>query len=105
MGKYRCNLCVKHVTNSGHRQGNDRGRQYRSRVWTFSERQARDARTIRDRINLHYQKKVNGKMCSTKILPAILETIWTAERYHQDYLNKHPNGYQCESHYVRDHIK
>jgi peptide-methionine (S)-S-oxide reductase len=34
----------------------------------------------------------------TAIVPA--QTFWTAEGYHQDYLEKNPGGYTC--HFVRD---
>jgi peptide methionine sulfoxide reductase MsrA len=34
----------------------------------------------------------------TEIVPAA--RWWSAEKYHQDYLQKHPNGYTC--HYMRD---
>jgi len=41
--------------------------------------------------------KWKGKIV-TEIVPA--GTFWTAEDYHQKYLEKHPGGYTC--HYLRD---
>jgi peptide methionine sulfoxide reductase MsrA len=38
------------------------------------------------------------KPVTTEIVAA--GPFWTAEEYHQDYLEKHPGGYSC--HYVRD---
>lgn len=86
------------------RQGNDRGRQYRSCIWTFSESQDKTARRIRDRVSLHYKDHVDGSLCATKVLPARRDQIWTAERRHQRYSQKNPGGYHCASHYVREHI-
>lgn len=85
-------------------QGNDVGKQYRSGIWTFSDTQMTIARRVRDKINLHYEKKVNGLLSATKILHANLDLVWVAERYHQRYIEKHPDGYHCASHYVREHI-
>jgi peptide-methionine (S)-S-oxide reductase len=33
----------------------------------------------------------------TEILPAAGVTYWLAEEYHQRYLEKNPNGYDCHS--------
>jgi peptide-methionine (S)-S-oxide reductase len=35
----------------------------------------------------------------TEIAP--LTQFWTAEDYHQQYLDKNPSGYHCQSHFVR----
>ena len=47
-----------------------------------------------------YQKELSdngiGKIV-TEILPASGVTYWLAEEYHQKYLVKNPNGYDCHS--------
>ena len=48
-------------------------------------------RVDRDEILVDIGSKSEG------IVPA--KEFWTAEAYHQDYLQKNPNGYTC--HYVR----
>lgn len=85
-------------------QGNDVGSRYRSSIWTFSTRQDVVAKTLRTRTSLHYETRVDGQHCVTKILPADRAHIWTAERRHQRYLERHPQGYHCHTHYLRDHI-
>jgi peptide-methionine (S)-S-oxide reductase len=37
-----------------------------------------------------------GEICS-EILPIGDQTYWLAEEYHQKYLAKNPNGYDCHS--------
>lgn len=91
---FRC-----HDPSEKNRQGNDVGLQYRSCIWYTTEAQLRVARRVRDRYNLFYQKQVNGQLVQTKILPA--GKIWRAERHHQRYLEKHPGGYRCPSHWLR----
>jgi len=76
------------------RQGNDRGPSYRSVVFYTSDEQKRVAvDTIAD---------VNASglwpgMVVTEVVPA--GAFWVAEREHQDYLERFPNGYTC--HFVR----
>jgi len=47
-----------------------------------------------------YQKALTAEgldeIC-TEILPADGMTYWPAEEYHQKYLAKNPNGYDCHS--------
>ncbi len=72
------------------RQGNDRGTQYRSGIYTFSEQQQKQALASRE----HYQQRLNthgfGEI-TTEILPA--GPFYYAEDYHQQYLAKNPGGY------------
>jgi peptide methionine sulfoxide reductase msrA/msrB len=77
------------------RQGNDRGTQYRSAIFTTSAEQRRTADAVKARV------AASGKWKSplvTEITDAGPFTL--AEAYHQDYLQQHPGGYTC--HYLRD---
>jgi len=76
------------------RQNNDIGTQYRSEIFTTSPDQYATALAIRTRVENSHQWK---KPIVTKIEPA---TTWVrAEDYHQDYLIKHPDGYN--DHFLR----
>jgi methionine-S-sulfoxide reductase len=76
------------------RQGNDVGTSYRSAIFYHNEEQ----REIAERVKARVDKSGAWKRpVVTEIVPA--KTFWTAEEYHQDYLQKNPGGYTC--HYVR----
>jgi len=76
------------------RQGNDRGSSYRSAIFTTSDEQVRVAKdTIAD---VEASGLWPGRVV-TEVVPA--GTFWEAEREHQDYLQRIPNGYTC--HFVR----
>ena len=77
------------------RQGNDVGTQYRSAIFYETEAQKAEAEAAVKRAQTSGRWK---KSITTEIAAA--STWWPAEGYHQDYLQKHPNGYTC--HYVRD---
>ena len=77
------------------RQGNDRGTQYRSAVFTQSADQKRTAEELKVKIEKSGAWK---KPLMTEIAPA--STFYPAEDYHQKYLVKHPGGY--DNHFVRD---
>jgi peptide-methionine (S)-S-oxide reductase len=80
------------------RQGNDRGTSYRSAIFYTSEEQRRIAEdTIAD---IEASGLWPGKVV-TKLSPA--GDFWEAEPEHQDYLERHPNGYTC--HFVRPQWK
>lgn len=74
------------------RQGNDVGTSYRSAIFYADEYQYAEAmRAIRAA-----QADWDDPIVTT-LEP--LETFWSAETEHQDYLQKHPGGYTC--HYER----
>jgi len=83
-----------HDPTQGNRQGNDRGNNYRSALFYTNETQ----KLIAYETKKIYQKLLNeagyGKI-TTEILP--LKKFYKAEKYHQDYLKKNPNGY-CPNH-------
>ena len=76
------------------RQGNDRGTSYRSAIFYKDETQKQAAEKM---IRL-----VEASEAWKNPVVTTLESLikfWPAEDYHQDYLQKLPNGYTC--HYVR----
>jgi peptide-methionine (S)-S-oxide reductase len=79
-----------HNPTQGMRQGNDRGTQYRSGVYTFNDAQ----KALAEASQLSYQTALNdaglGEI-TTEILP--IKEFYYAEDYHQQYLAKNPNGY------------
>jgi peptide-methionine (S)-S-oxide reductase len=79
-----------HDPTQGMRQGNDRGSQYRSAIYTYDEAQARAALATRDAFQAALKAKGYGRI-TTEIKPA--GEFYYAEEYHQQYLGKEPNGY------------
>ena len=83
-----------HDPTQGMRQGNDRGTQYRSAIFTGSDEQLDAAKRSRD----VFQEQLKGAgmgTITTKIEPA--GPFFYAEDYHQQYLAKNPHGY-CPDH-------
>jgi methionine-S-sulfoxide reductase len=77
------------------RQGNDRGTQYRSAIFPTTAAQRKTAEQLTARV----QKSGQWKASITTTIET--PTHWIkAEEYHQDYLVKHPGGY--DNHYLRD---
>ena len=79
-----------HDPTQGMRQGNDRGSQYRSAIYTCGEEQAKAAAASRDAFQAALKAKGYGTI-TTEIKPA--GEFYYAEDYHQQYLGKNPNGY------------
>jgi peptide-methionine (S)-S-oxide reductase len=79
-----------HDPTQGMRQGNDVGTQYRSAIYTFSERQRQAAEASK----LMYEKALGSEGYGT-ITTEIAEApqFYYAEDYHQQYLAKNPGGY------------
>ena len=79
-----------HDPTQGMRQGNDRGTQYRSGIYTYSPAQADAA--ARSKAGFQDQLRTAGfGAITTEILPA--PEFYYAEGYHQQYLAKNPGGY------------
>lgn len=79
-----------HDPTQGMRQGNDRGTQYRSGIYTFSDAQFAAAQASAPVFQKHLTAGGYG-MITTEILPA--PDFFHAEEYHQQYLAKNPGGY------------
>jgi peptide-methionine (S)-S-oxide reductase len=87
---------MMHDPTSLNQQGNDIGTQYRSAIFTTTAEQMKVAQTSRD----VYQSQLNAQQIGeivTEIVPVDDKTYWLAEEYHQKYLAKNPNGYDCHS--------
>jgi peptide-methionine (S)-S-oxide reductase len=80
------------------RQGNDRGLSYRSAIFYLDETQRETAEALIAEMTA--SKKWPGQIV-TQVVPA--GDFWNAEEEHQDYLQKHPNGYTC--HFLRPEWK
>ena len=83
-----------HDPTTKNRQGNDMGLSYRSAIFYLSEDQKNTA------------EELISEMDASGIWPGKVVTevvsagdFWDAEEEHQDYLQKHRNGYTC--HFVR----
>ncbi|NJR39113.1 MAG: peptide-methionine (S)-S-oxide reductase MsrA [Leptolyngbyaceae cyanobacterium CSU_1_4] len=79
-----------HNPTQGMQQGNDRGTQYRSGIYTYSEAQQKAAEASKTM----YQKALTDAKygeITTEILAA--PPFYYAEEYHQQYLAKNPGGY------------
>lgn len=84
-----------HDPTTKNRQGNDVGSQYRSAIFYQSRAQQETALAVIKRVN---ESGVWKSPVTTEVVAGGEYTL--AEDYHQDYLQKHPNGYTC--HFERD---
>jgi len=76
------------------RQGNDVGTSYRSAIFVHNDEQRKVAEQVKAKVEKSGAWK---RPVVTEIVPA--KEFWSAEDYHQDYLQKNPGGYTC--HYIR----
>ena len=84
-----------HDPTTENRQGNDVGTQYRSAIFFTSPAQKATAEQVIAKVNA-------SKKWKSPVVTQVVEAgpFTPAEDYHQDYLQKHPNGYTC--HWMRD---
>ena len=83
-----------HDPTTMNRQGNDSGTQYRSAIFFASPEQQKIAEEVKREVD------TSGRWKAPLVTEIIAATTWyPAEDYHQDYLQKHPDGYTC--HYLR----
>lgn len=68
------------------RQGHDIGTQYRTGIYYVDQEDKTIIESSRDNEQNKYEEVI-----VTEILP--LENFYEAEKYHQEYLKKNPNGY------------
>ena len=68
------------------RQGNDRGVQYRTGIYYTDESQLPEIKTV-----YREQEEKAGAKLAVEMEP--LKNFYTAEEYHQKYLDKNPGGY------------
>jgi peptide-methionine (S)-S-oxide reductase len=79
-----------HDPTQGMRQGNDTGTQYRSAIYYADDEQRKVAEETRDAYERALRDAAYGPI-TTEIAPA--GAFYYAEDYHQQYLQKVPNGY------------
>ena len=85
-----------HDPTSFDRQGNDIGSQYRSAIFTTSVEQIDEVQKSMAIYQAELDKNSIGTIV-TQVLPADENEYFEAEEYHQRYLEKNPNGYDCHS--------
>jgi methionine-S-sulfoxide reductase len=84
-----------HDPTTKNRQGNDVGSQYRSAIFPTTDAQKQVAMAVTDKV----KKSGAWKAPITTTIETPMN--WTkAEDYHQDYLVKHPGGY--DNHWMRE---
>ena len=83
-----------HDPTTPNRQGNDRGTSYRSAIFYLNDQQRQCAEDLI--AEMDQSGKWPGRIV-TEVTKA--EKFYSAEDYHQDYLQKNPGGYTC--HYER----
>ena len=80
-----------HDPTQGMRQGNDTGTQYRSAIYYATDEMRQAAEATRDAYAAALKAAGKGASITTEIRP--MEAFYFAEDYHQQYLDKNPNGY------------
>jgi methionine-S-sulfoxide reductase len=81
-----------HDPTTANRQGNDIGTQYRSAIFYHDDAQRDAAERAKQRAQPKWPRPI-----VTEVVP--FTNFYPAEDYHQDYLQRYPNGYTC--HYLR----
>ena len=72
------------------RQGNDRGTQYRSGIYYYTDEHRKLAENSKEAYQKELDRAGHGSI-TTEIEKA--GEFYYAEDYHQQYLHKNPNGY------------
>jgi peptide-methionine (S)-S-oxide reductase len=85
-----------HDPTQGNRQGNDIGSQYRSVIFFENESQKQEAEITKNIYEEAIKKEGFGSI-TTQIIPSKDHEYFEAEDYHQKYLKKNPNGYDCHA--------
>jgi peptide-methionine (S)-S-oxide reductase len=76
------------------RQGNDVGSSYRSAIFYQNDEELKEAKAMIDKVN-------DSGIYKNPVVTSLekFNHFYSAEDYHQDYLQKNPGGYTC--HYIR----
>ncbi|OGK08906.1 peptide-methionine (S)-S-oxide reductase [Candidatus Roizmanbacteria bacterium RIFCSPHIGHO2_01_FULL_35_10] len=82
---------LTHNPTTPDRQGNDVGTQYRSVIFYHDKEQKKSAEKIKQKIE---EEKIYDEKIVTEIVPYSL--FYTAEDYHQNYLDKNPDQPYCQ---------
>lgn len=89
-----------HNPTTVNRQGNDIGSSYRSAIFYGNEEEKKEAEKFIEIVNT--SKRWKDPVVTT-LEP--LEKFYQAEEYHQDYLQKNPEGYSCHNIYFDSYIQ
>jgi peptide-methionine (S)-S-oxide reductase len=89
-----------HNPTTVNQQGNDRGTSYRSTIFYGNEEEKKEAENFIKIVN--ESGRWNDPVVTT-IEP--LGKFYLAEDYHQDYLQKNPDGYTCHAIYFDSYLK
>ena len=81
-------------------QGNDRGTSYRSAIFYQNDEEKNEAEKFIEIVD--ESERWNDPVVTT-LEP--FTRFWPAEGYHQDYLEKNPNGYTCHAIYFDSYLK
>lgn len=82
---------LTHNPTTVNQQGNDIGTQYRSVIFYHDEEQKNSAEKVMRKIE---NEKVYEENLVTEIVP--FEAFYTAEEYHQNYMEKNPDQPYCQ---------
>jgi peptide-methionine (S)-S-oxide reductase len=82
------------------RQGNDVGTSYRSAIFYSNDEERSEAEAFIEIVN---ESERWPDEVVTTLEP--FTRFWPAEDYHQDYLQKHPNGYTCHAIFFDSYLK
>lgn len=77
-------------------QGPDKGTQYRSAIFT----QDLEEQNVAEQVKQRFQDTFWSRPIVTDIIP--IKNWYDAEDYHQKYLEKNKDGYECPTHFVRE---
>lgn len=82
------------------RQGNDVGSSYRSAIFYQNDEELEEAKKFIKIVN-------DSKRWKDPVVTTLekFTKFWKAEDYHQDYLQKNPNGYTCHAIYFDSYLK
>lgn len=78
-------------------QGNDIGTSYRSAIFYQDETEYKQAEDFIKIVNDSERWKIRDTVMPVVTTLEPFTKFWPAEDYHQDYLEKNPNGYTCHA--------
>lgn len=86
-------------------QGNDIGTSYRSAIFYQDETEYKQAEDFIKIVNDSERWKIRGTVMPVVTTLEPFTKFWPAEDYHQDYLQKNPNGYTCHAIWFESYLK
>lgn len=86
-------------------QGNDIGTSYRSAIFYQDETEYKQAEDFIKIVNDSERWKIRDVVMPVVTTLEPFTKFWPAEDYHQDYLEKNPNGYTCHAIWFESYLK